>query len=207
MNYNKILELLRETYPDVETALDFSNPYQLLVATVLSAQTTDIQVNKITKTLFQKYPTPKELSQATQEELEKNIKSIGLYKNKSKNLIKTGTILMEKYNGEIPSTREELMELPGVGRKTANVVLSNAFNIPAIAVDTHVFRVSKRIGFSEGKNPDEVEQDLMKLIPVKDWKDAHHWLIWHGRLVCKAQNPNCLKCPLSEECYFWQNSH
>src|SRR5690554_3902117 len=123
----KILKLLKETYPDVETALDFENPYQLLVATILSAQTTDIQVNKVTKNLFPKYPSPKELSEATQEELENDIKTIGLYKNKSKNLIKTGKILMEKFNGVIPDTREGLMELPGAGRKTANVVLSNAF--------------------------------------------------------------------------------
>lgn len=207
MNFERILDLLKNTYPDVETALDFENPYQLLVATVLSAQTTDIQVNKVTKNLFPKYPSPKELAEATQEELENDIKTIGLYKNKSKNLIKTGKILMEKYNGVIPDTREGLMELPGAGRKTANVVLSNAFNIPAIAVDTHVFRVSRRLGLSQGKNPDEVEQDLMKIIPEEDWKDAHHWLIWHGRLVCKAQNPNCQSCPLSSECCFWQNSH
>lgn len=205
--HKEILRILKQVYRDAKAGLDFENPYQLLVATVLSAQTTDVQVNKVTKNLFPKYPSAKELSLASQEELEQDIKTIGLYKNKSKNLIKTGQVLMEKYNGEIPSSREELMELAGVGRKTANVVLSNAFSIPAIAVDTHVFRVSKRLGLSEGKNPIEVEKDLMSIVPEEDWKDAHHWLIWHGRLVCKSQNPNCLNCPLSEECFFWQNSH
>lgn len=205
-NYQEILKLLKENYLDAKAGLDFENPYELLVATILSAQTTDVQVNKVTKALFPKYPSAKELSLASQSELEEDIKTIGLYKNKSKNLIKTGKLLMEKYNGQIPSSREELMELAGVGRKTANVVLSNAFSIPAIAVDTHVFRVSKRLGFSEGKNPDEVERDLMRIIPKEDWKDSHHWLIWHGRLVCKAQNPNCSNCPLSQECSFWQNS-
>lgn len=205
-NNNKIiLDLLKEIYVDAETALDFENSYQLLVATILSAQTTDIQVNKVTKKLFPKYPSAQDLALASQEELENDIKTIGLYKNKSKNLIKTGKLLMEKYNGEIPRTREELMELAGVGRKTANVVLSNAFGIPAIAVDTHVFRVSKRLGLAKGKNTLEVEKDLMEIIPEKDWNNAHHWLIWHGRLICKAQNPNCQECPLAQECFFWQN--
>ncbi len=205
-NYKEILKLLKDNYKDAKAGLDFENPYQLLVATILSAQTTDVQVNKVTKTLFLKYPSAKELSLASQEELEEDIKTIGLYKNKSKNLIKTGKLLIEKFNGQVPSSREELIELAGVGRKTANVVLSNAFSLPAIAVDTHVFRVSKRLGFSQGKNPEQVEKDLMKIIPREDWKDAHHWLIWHGRLVCKAQNPNCSDCPLSQECLFWQNS-
>lgn len=202
----KILEILQNSYPDVETALEFQNPYQLLVATILSAQTTDVQVNKVTKKLFLKYPSPFSLAEATLEELEDDIKTIGLYKNKSKNLINTGKILMERFSGEIPMTREELMKLPGVGRKTANVVLSNAFLVPAIAVDTHVFRVSRRLGLSNGKNVIEVEKDLMEIVPEKDWKDAHHWLIWHGRLVCKAKNPGCQTCPLREECLHY-NSH
>ena len=198
----KILDRLQEMYPQVRTALRFSNPFELLIATILSAQTTDKQVNKVTLDLFAKYPDPYSIIKLKAEELEDEIKSIGLYKNKSKNIIATCQILINKYNGQVPKTREELIELPGVGRKTANVVLSSGFGIPAIAVDTHVFRVSNRLGLATSKDVDKTEEQLMKVIPKKFWSDAHHWLIWHGRLVCKAQKPQCSKCRIEDLCQF-----
>lgn len=200
MNHEKILAQLKACYPEVKSGLRFSNPFELLIATILSAQSTDKQVNKVTLNLFKKYPDVHSLSKLTPEELAEEIKSIGLYKNKSKNIIAACKVLIEKYGGEVPSTREELMQLPGVGRKTANVVLSNAFNVPAIAVDTHVFRVANRLGLAESKDPLETEKQLMAVIPREDWSDAHHWLIWHGRMVCKARNPQCEKCKLNGLC-------
>jgi len=200
MNKEEILINLKKNYPRVKTALRFNNPFELLIATILSAQSTDKQVNKITAVLFAKYPQPSSLSKLTPQQLEEEIKSIGLYKNKSKNIIATCKILLDKYNGQVPQTREELMELPGVGRKTANVVLSNAFQIPAIAVDTHVFRVANRLGLATSNTPEETEEQLMEAIPQEDWSDAHHWLIWHGRLVCKARKPECDKCRLNYLC-------
>lgn len=205
-DHKRIVELLRETYPNAGPGLDFENPYQLLIATILSAQTTDVRVNIVTKDLFKKYPSPLELSRASQKEIEEEIKTIGLYRNKAKHLLATAAILSEKYQGQVPASREELMELPGVGRKTANVVVSNAFGQPAIAVDTHVFRVSRRLCLASASSVDGVEEDLMEIIAKEDWTDAHHWLIWHGRTLCKAQNPLCLECPLADECCYWQSS-
>lgn len=202
---SQIIEILRNTYPEVETALDFSNPFELLVATILSAQTTDKQVNLVTPALFARFPDPATMAEATLEEIQELIRTIGLYKNKSRHLKETARLLSEQYGGKVPQSREDLLTLPGVGRKTANVVLSNAFGIPAIAVDTHVFRVARRLGLSQGKTPQEVEEDLMEVIPRKDWNDAHHWLIWHGRLVCKAQRPDCLNCPLPPVCLHFQS--
>lgn len=202
MNREKILRELKACYPGVKSALKFSNPFELLIATILSAQTTDKQVNKVTLDLFKKYPNAYALSKLSAEELEPKIKSIGLYKNKSKNIIATSKILVEKYQGQVPTTREELITLPGVGRKTANVVLSNAFNIPAIAVDTHVQRVANRLGLAESNNPLKTEEQLMQVIPSEDWSDAHHWLIWHGRLICKARKPECEKCKLNAVCEY-----
>ncbi|MGI6224841.1 MAG: endonuclease III [Peptococcales bacterium] len=202
MNQEKILLKLQACYPRVKSALRFSNPFELLIATILSAQTTDKQVNKVTLKLFEKFPNPETLSKLSPEELAQEIKSIGLYKNKSKNIIATCKILVEQYNGRVPDTLEELITLPGVGRKTANVVLSNAFNTPAIAVDTHVQRVANRLGLAKSNNPLKTEEQLMKIIPKENWSDAHHWLIWHGRLVCKARNPECDKCKLSDLCNF-----
>lgn len=196
----RIIETLRKLYPNVQTALAFSDPFELLVATILSAQTTDIQVNKVTPELFANYPDAQSLSLAEAADLEVLIKSIGLYKTKAKHLIQMARILVEKYNGQIPACRESLIELPGVGRKTANVVVSSAFDIPAIAVDTHVFRVSKRLGLSSGKDVLAVEKELMSVFARKDWNQAHHWLIWHGRLICKAKHPDCLKCQLRQDC-------
>ncbi|HVJ50398.1 endonuclease III [Desulfitobacterium sp.] len=195
-----IFKLLEQTYPDAHCELNFSNPFQLLVATILSAQATDRKVNQITERLFQKYVTPQDLLQVTQAEFEQEIKEIGLYHNKAKNILATCRILVEKYQGKVPGSFEELIELPGVGRKTANVVLSNAFGIPALAVDTHVLRVSNRLGLAAGNNPDLVEEQLKNLIPQEKWSQAHHLLIWHGRRTCLARRPLCLLCPLSSVC-------
>ncbi|WP_298840882.1 endonuclease III, partial [Clostridium sp.] len=171
-------------------------------STILSAQCTDVRVNVVAKRLYVKYNTPEAMITLSSYELGEKIKSCGFYNNKSKNILGATKLLLEKYNGVVPKTMEELMELPGVGRKTANVVLSNAFGIPAIAVDTHVFRVSKRIGLATGKNVEIVEQELMKNIPKNMWSDAHHFIIWHGREICKARKPNCEVCPIAPYCEF-----
>lgn len=200
INCKQILYILETTYQGSKTALHFSTPFELMVATILSAQTNDNQVNKITDSLFKKYHTPEHFSKLTSEVLEQEIKTCGLYKNKAKNIIAASKFLENHYGGRVPNTREELMMLPGVGRKTANVILSNAFGIPALAVDTHVFRVSARLGLSTGTNPDETERQLVALIPEEKWGEAHHWLIWHGRKICLARNPNCEKCPVNQLC-------
>ncbi|NMA13795.1 MAG: endonuclease III [Clostridia bacterium] len=199
-NNNIIFEILKNNYQGANTALRFSSPFQLLVATILSAQTNDNQVNKITDILFQKYSKPQDFAALTPQELEPYIQSCGLYRNKAKNIVKASQIIVEKYAGELPQTREELMKLPGVGRKTANVVLNNAFGIPALAVDTHVFRVAHRLGLSNGKNVNETESQLVKLIPQEEWGAAHHWLICHGRKICSAKNPKCPECPINDYC-------
>lgn len=196
------LRLLKESYPDAKPALHFSSPFELLVATMLSAQCTDKQVNKVTDVLFKKYNTAEAFSQIDYETLEPFIHSCGFFRMKGHNILAMSRILTEKYGGEVPKTREELTALPGVGRKTANVVLSNAFGIPAIAVDTHVFRVSNRIGLAEANDVEKTEQQLMENIPEEDWSAAHHWLIYHGRLVCAAQKPKCEECTLREVCDF-----
>lgn len=202
-NQAQVLARLKEIYYRAGSALRFHNPYELLVATILSAQATDKQVNKVTKELFKKYPDARAVAALSPEELAEEIKSIGLYKNKSKNIVAASKILVEKYDGEVPCEREKLEELPGVGRKTANVVLSNAFGIPALAVDTHVFRVANRLELVQCKNVECTEQELCKLIPREDWSAAHHWLIWHGRLFCKARNPLCDRCKLNDLCKFY----
>ncbi len=196
----KILESLAETYPDAVPQLIFSTPFELLVATVLSAQCTDQRVNQVTKELFPVYGTPEKMAAATKEELIPYIKSCGLYQNKSKNLAALARILVKEYGGQVPRDREALMELPGVGRKTANVVISNAFGIPAIAVDTHVFRVANRTGLAEAKDVWNTERQLMQAIPEEQWSVAHHWLIFHGRRVCFARNPKCEICTVSRYC-------
>ena len=197
-----VLKILSETYEGVKCGLDFTNHYELLVSTILSAQCTDVRVNVVAKKLYALYNTPEAMITLSSDELGEKIKSCGFYNNKSKNILGATKLLLEKYNGVVPSTMEELIELPGVGRKTANVVLSNAFGIPAIAVDTHVFRVSKRIGLATGKNVEIVEQELMKNIPKNMWSDAHHFIIWHGREICKARKPNCEVCPIAPYCEF-----
>ncbi|UOF90868.1 endonuclease III [Fodinisporobacter ferrooxydans] len=197
---DEILRILEAEYPDAKCALEHRNAFELLIATILSAQCTDKRVNEITAGLFETYNHPSRFLTLTAEQLEEEIKGCGLFKTKSRNILATCKILMDKYNGEVPKTREELMELPGVGRKTANVVISNAFGVPAIAVDTHVQRVSNRIGLAKSEDPLQTEQQLMKRIPKEKWSDAHHWLIYHGRQICSARSPKCSICPLLAEC-------
>jgi endonuclease-3 len=200
---NEILDALSKAYPGAKTALIFRNPFELLVATILSAQSTDRQVNLITHRLYQKYPTPHALASAEPEVLAEYIKECGLYKNKSKHLIKTAKLLVEKYDGKVPDQMEELIKLPGVGRKTANVVLSNAFGYPALAVDTHVLRVANRLGLANTKNPLKAEQELCAQVPEDKWGQFHHWLISHGRQVCHARRPNCGSCQLQKWCRYF----
>ena len=202
---NKVIDLLLELYPDAKAELNFTNPFELLIATILSAQCTDVRVNKTTDSLFKDLKTPEDYLKLTEEELGKRIYSCGFYKTKSKNILETCRILIEKHNGKVPEAIEELMELPGVGRKTANVVVSNAFGTPAIAVDTHVFRVSNRIGLSNSKNVLDTEKDLMKNIDKNMWTKAHHLLIFHGRRVCKARNPLCEECPIRPYCFYYKS--
>ena len=196
----EMLSILSEVYKDTRSALAFNSPFQLLVATVLAAQTTDIQVNKATLPLFARYPDVQSMSGISADTLIPYLQSLGFFRMKAKNIAALVEMLLTDFSGEVPKTREELMKLPGVGRKTANVVLSNAFQLPAIAVDTHVFRVANRMGFASGKTPDEVEDQLCRLVAQKDWSDAHHWLIWHGRRCCKAQRPLCDECPVGRLC-------
>ena len=202
---NKIIQLLRKNYDHTKTALQYKTPFQLLISTILSAQTTDRQVNKITKNLFRYYPDLFAFLKLSQAELEDYIKSIGLYRVKTKNILATCNVLVKKYDGIVPESREKLMRLPGVGRKTANVFLSIATDFAAIAVDTHVQRVSNRIGLAESKNVFKTEKQLMKNIPKKYWNNAHHWLIWHGRNICKAHNPLCDSCFLTQYCDFYNH--
>ncbi|WP_312096785.1 endonuclease III [Niallia sp.] len=195
------LDTMGEMFPDAHCELVHSNPFELVIAVALSAQCTDALVNKVTKNLFQKYKTPEDYLSVSLEELQNDIRSIGLYRNKAKNIQKLCQMVLEKYNGEIPMDRDELINLPGVGRKTANVVVSVAYNIPAIAVDTHVERVSKRLGFCRWKDSVlEVEKTLMKKVPKEEWSVTHHRMIFFGRYHCKAQNPQCETCPLLALC-------
>ncbi|NPV42685.1 MAG: endonuclease III [Firmicutes bacterium] len=196
----EILKIFEKLYPDAKTALKYDTHFQLLVATMLAAQSTDKQVNKVTSRLFKKYSGPEDFARLNPEDLEKEIRGCGLYRNKSKNIIEASRVIIDKYKGEVPRNLNDLMSLPGVGRKTANVVLSNAFNMPAFAVDTHVFRVSNRIGLAHGKNVLETEYQLMENIPEELWGKTHHWLIYHGRQVCRARNPKCQKCALIHLC-------
>ncbi|MCF6462529.1 endonuclease III [Clostridium sp. Cult1] len=200
----KVIDILMELYPDAKAELNYSNPFELLIATILSAQCTDVQVNKTTAKLFKELKTPEDYLKLTEEELGEKIRSCGFYKTKSKNILGTCKLLIEEFNGEVPSSLEELITLPGVGRKTANVVLSNAFSTPAIAVDTHVFRVSNRIGLADSNNVLDTEKDLMDSIDRDMWSKAHHLLIFHGRRVCKARRPLCGKCPLKDYCFYYK---
>ncbi|OPJ55794.1 endonuclease III [Alkalithermobacter paradoxus] len=206
MDINELLDILEKTYPDAKCELHYTTPFELLIATILSAQCTDVRVNKVTSKLFEKYNTPKDFVELGEERLGNIIKSCGLYKSKSNNIINTSKILLSRYFGQVPQTLEELINLPGVGRKTANVVLSNAYGVDAIAVDTHVFRVSNRIGIISSKNPEDTEFKLMEVIPKKRWSKAHHLFIFHGRRTCKSQNPNCIDCTIKCYCkYFKEN--
>jgi len=202
----EVLEILYRTHPDAKCELNHETPLQLLIATILSAQATDKKVNEVTEKLFQKYKTLDDFLMITHEELESYIKVIGLYKSKGSNLMKLFPILKEEYGGEVPRTMEELVKLPGVGRKTANVVLSNAYGVPAIAVDTHVFRVSNRIGMVNEDTVEKTEVSLMKKIDENLWIDAHHLLIFHGRRICTARSPQCGTCPLNHLCTYYKKN-
>lgn len=196
----QMIQILETTYIDVKPALVFGNPFELLIAVILSAQCTDVRVNITTKRLFAKANTPASILELGISALEEEIRDCGLYHNKAKNILITCQKLCENYGGVVPEAFDELLKLPGVGRKTANVVTSIAFNRPAIAVDTHVFRVANRLKLGVGETPLAVEQALMKIIPKEKWSAAHHWLIWHGRKLCKSRAPLCGQCPLREIC-------
>ena len=205
MNPQKRAEIFRRfraANPNPTTELNYRTPYELLVAVVLSAQATDKSVNKATAVLFQKYDSPQKMVQLGVAGLEEYIKTIGLYRNKAKNVVALSRVLVEKYAGEVPQTREALEELPGVGRKTANVVLNTAFGQPTVAVDTHIFRVANRTGIAPGKDPRQVEDRLVKFTPPEYLKDVHHWLILHGRYVCIARKPGCPECLIRDLCEY-----
>ena len=196
------LAILAATYPNAKPALDFTSPFELLVATILSAQSTDVMVNKCTAELFPVANTPEQIAAMTEEELFPYIKRCGFFNTKGRHILETARILVAEYGGEVPASIETLQTLPGVGKKTANVVASNAFGIPAIAVDTHVFRVSNRIGLADAKNVEKTEEQLQKAIPRENWTAAHHWLIYHGRQICDARKPKCDICPLNHLCLY-----
>ena len=200
------LQILEALYPDAKPALHYTTPYELLVAVILSAQCTDERVNIVTAKLFEKYSTPQAMVTLSQAELEKYIFSCGFYRMKAAHILSASQDILEKFNGKVPNTIESLMSLAGVGKKTANVVYAVAFGGDAIAVDTHVFRVSNRLGLAKGKTPEEVEAGLCKAIPKKAWSKAHHWLIYHGRRVCHSQKPSCDVCPLATLCDFCKNN-
>lgn len=202
-NNNLILGELARLYPDARPALKFSTPYELLVAVILSAQCTDERVNKVTAELFKEHSTPEKMLSLTQEELERYIFSCGFYHNKAAHILSASHDIVEKFGGKVPENYDDLRKLAGVGQKTANVVWSVAFGGDAIAVDTHVFRVSNRLGLAHAANPFKTEEQLKKAIPKSDWSKAHHWLIYHGRQVCKSQKPDCPSCPLKELCEYY----
>lgn len=194
------LDILEETYPDAHCELDHKSPFELLVATILSAQCTDIRVNKVTSEMFKKYNKPEDFANIDINKLEGLIKECGLFRNKAKNIKASSSVILENYNGEVPNTISELMKLPGVGKKTANVVASTAFGVPAIAVDTHVFRVSNRIGFVHEKNVLDTEKALQNKIDKSRWTKAHHLFIFHGRRCCTARSPRCESCTINKIC-------
>jgi len=204
---NVMLDELKKMHPEAACALDFGTRFQLLVAVVLSAQTTDVSVNKVTPVLFEKYPNAEAMAEADPLEVQEIIKTIGLYKNKSKNIVSLAWMLTSEYGGEVPGDYDELIRLPGVGRKTANVVLAEGFGKARIAVDTHVFRVSNRIGITDGKDPLQVEEGLMKRLPEDQWILAHHLLIFHGRKICHARKPDCANCGLKSICVYYEDNN
>ena len=196
----KVLDILAATHSDAAIALEFSNPLELLVSTILSAQCTDVRVNQVTRDLFRKYPDARAYAEADLSEFENDIRSTGFFRNKARNIIAAARAIVEDHGGEVPSSMEELTALPGVGRKTANVVRGNAFGLPGMVVDTHVKRVSFRLGWTTEKDPEKIERDLMRLIPEEKWTHAGHVLIFHGRRICKAPVPSCSACPVLEYC-------
>jgi len=204
--YQNVLKILSEQYPEAQTELNYENPFQLLVAVILSAQCTDKRVNLVTPALFEAFPDASSLSQQSPETVFEYIKSISYPNNKAKNLVNMAKMLVEKHNGNVPDTFDEIVALPGAGRKTANVVLSVLYNQPTMAVDTHVFRVSNRIGLVKAKNVLKAEEQLVKHIPEEDIHKAHHWLILHGRYVCTARKPKCEQCVITQYCKYYAES-
>ena len=203
-NVNKILDKLETIYPDAQCELEYTTAFELLIATILSAQCTDVRVNIVTRELFKKYNTAEDFAKLSEEEIMGEIRTCGLYKSKAKKIKEASQMICSNYNGKVPDTLEELIKLPGVGRKTADVVLSNAFNKDAIAVDTHVFRVANRIGIVHTKTPEKTEFALMEAIPEHRWSHSHHVLIFHGRRMCKARKPECEICLIKDDCDFYQ---
>jgi endonuclease III len=201
----EIIKRLKKAYPDAHCALNHTSPFELLIATILSAQCTDERVNIVTADLFRKYRGPEDIVQASQEELERDIHSTGFFRNKAKNIKAASQRLIEVYGGQIPQSMEEILTLGGVARKTGNVVLGNAFGIASgVVVDTHVSRLSQRLGLTQEKTPEKIERDLQELVPQKDWVMFSHWLIYHGRQVCNARKPKCLECVLGDICPSFQ---
>lgn len=203
----ELIEILKKTYPDAKCSLNFTNEFELLIAVMLSAQCTDERVNKTTPYIFNKYKTPNDFANIDINKLEKLIHPCGFYKNKAKNIKATSKILVEKYESKVPNTIEKLMELPGVGRKTANVVMLEAFHMPqGIAVDTHCKRLANRIGLSKNSDPSKIEQDLLKIFPCKYYEDINHIFIWHGRNICKSRNANCNNCTIKKFCKYYSKN-
>ena len=201
LRVREIIRRLKRTYPGAKCSLNHSNPFELLIATILSAQCTDERVNIVTSDLFRKYTKPQDYLNVSPRELEKDIQSTGFFRNKTKSIQGTSKVLLEEYDGEVPHTMDELLELPGVARKTANVVLGNAFGVKAgVVVDTHVTRLSHRLGLTQEKTAEKIEQDLIEIVPKKDWVIFPHLMIYHGRKICKARNPLCAECQIEKQC-------
>lgn len=201
----EIIKILTKEIPDSKIALKYSNPFELLIATILSAQCTDVKVNQVTSKLFKKYKSPKDFVELSLEKLEEEIRPTGFYKNKAKSIKNCCKELIERFGGQVPQTLEDLTSLPGVGRKTANVILGNAYGIPGIVVDTHVHRVSKRLGLTKNDDPLKIEFDLMEIVPKEEWTHFSNLLIWHGRRTCAAKKPLCDECSISKYCDYWKN--
>lgn len=203
---DKCLDVLEETYPDAKCELEHKSPFELLVATILSAQCTDVRVNKVTEEMFKKYNKPEDFANMDIKTLEGLVKECGLYRNKAKNIKASSNVILEEFNGKVPETIKDLMKLPGVGKKTANVVASTCFGVPAIAVDTHVFRVSNRIGFVSENNVEKTEKALENKIDRKRWTKTHHLFIFHGRRCCTARSPKCQACSIKDFCRYYEET-
>lgn len=203
----EIIKKLKKYYPDATCSLDFKTPFQMVMAVMLSAQCTDERVNKTTPELFEKYATPQDICDMDIDKLEKIIHPCGFYKNKAKNIKEMAKKILEKYNGQVPQTMEELISLPGVGRKSANVIMLEVYNNPqGIAIDTHAKRIAKRVGLSKENTPEKIEQDILKLIPKKYYKDVNHLLVCHGRKICEARKPKCEECPIKKDCNTYKSN-